>query len=127
LEGGARAINVDDEICSDTDDLDQTRRLDSRREEIRSMILAVLVGLSQLADGLAYQLAQGHGRELNPGAATVITTLGPMAMLAIKTGAALILGLGSYALLQHGRGRRVIPWLAVVGFFGAFTELRALI
>jgi hypothetical protein len=127
LGGGARARNVDDEICSDTDDLDQTRRLDSRREEIRSMILAVLVGLSQLADGLAYQLAQGHGRELNPGAATVITTVGPMAMLAIKTGAALILGLGSYALLQHGRGRRVIPWLAVVGFFGAFTELRALI
>ena len=32
------------------------------------MILAVLVGLSQVADGLAYQLAQGHGTELNPGA-----------------------------------------------------------
>jgi hypothetical protein len=91
------------------------------------MILAVLVGLSQLADGLAYQLAQGHGSELNPGAATVITTLGPMAMLAIKIAAALILGLGSFALLQQGRGRRVIPWLAVVGFFGCLTELRALI
>jgi hypothetical protein len=91
------------------------------------MILALLVGLSQLADGLAYQLAQGHGRELNPGAASVITTLGPAAMLAIKAAAALILGIGSYALLRQDRARRVIPWLAVVGFFGAFTELRALV
>jgi hypothetical protein len=97
------------------------------REEIRSMILAVLVGLSQLADGLAYQLAQGHGTELNPGAAHVITWLGPAVMLGIKAASALILGLGSYALLRQGRAGRVIPWLAVVGFVGCLTELRALV
>jgi hypothetical protein len=90
------------------------------------MILAVLVGLSQLADGLAYQLAQGHGTELNPGAATMITAFGPETMLVVKVVAAVILAIGSMALLRRNRARSAIAWLAVIGFVGCLTELLAI-
>ena len=89
------------------------------------MTLAILVALSQLADGLAYQLAQTHGTELNPGAATVINAYGPLVILAIKVAAAAVLGIGAYAMLRRDKGRRVVAWLAVIGFVGCFTELLA--
>ena len=89
------------------------------------MTLAILVALSQLADGLAYQLAQTHGTELNPGAATVINAYGPLVILAIKVAAAAVLGIGAYAMLRRDKGRRVVVWLAVIGFVGCFTELLA--
>ena len=91
------------------------------------MTLALIVALSQLADGLAYLLAHGRGTELNPAASTLIDAFGPPAMLAFKTGAALVLGLGSLALLRRHRGRQMVAWLAVIGFFGCLTELHALI
>jgi hypothetical protein len=94
---------------------------------IPSMTLALVVALSQLADGLAYQLANGHGTELNPGAATLITAFGPTTILVFKIVGAVVLGLGSYALLRHGRAREMVAWLAVVGFIGCITELRVLI
>jgi hypothetical protein len=90
------------------------------------MTLAILVALSQLADGLAYQLAHGHGTELNPGAAAFITAYGPTSILVVKVVTSLLLGFGAYALLRRGKGRRVIAWLAVVGFVGALTELLAI-
>ena len=52
--------------------------------KIPAVTLAIVVALSQVADGLAYQLAHGHGIEANPGAATFITAYGPMAMLALQ-------------------------------------------
>jgi hypothetical protein len=90
------------------------------------MTLALLAALSQLADGLAYQLADGHGVELNPGAAMVIGTFGPETILLVKIVTAIVVGIGSYALLRRNRGRRFVAWLAVIGFVGAFTELLAL-
>ena len=90
------------------------------------MTLAILVALSQLADGLAYQLARGHGTELNPGAAMVITSFGPTSILVVKVAAALILGLGSFALLRRDKARGLVTWLAVIGFIGCLTELYAL-
>ncbi len=89
------------------------------------MTLALLAALSQLADGLAFQLANGHGMELNPGAATMNGAFGPMTILVMKVATAIILGIGSYALLRRGRGRRLVLWLAVVGYVGAITELLA--
>jgi len=90
------------------------------------MTLALLAALSQLADGLAYQLADGHGVELNPGAAVMIGSFGPTTILLVKVGTAIVVGIGSYALLRRNRGRRFVTWLAVIGFVGAFTELLAL-
>jgi hypothetical protein len=90
------------------------------------MTLAILVALSQVADGLAYLLAQGHGTELNPGAATVISTFGPSTIVLVKVAGAAILGIGSFALIRHNRGRGMIAWLAVVGFVGCLSELLAL-
>ena len=90
------------------------------------MTLAILVALSQLADGLAYLLAHGHGTELNPGAATVIATFGPSTIVLVKIAAAVILGIGSFALVRHNRGRGAIAWLAVVGFVGCPSELLSL-
>lgn len=87
--------------------------------------LALLAALSQLADGLAFQLANGHGVELNPGAALMIGEFGPAAILLVKVVTAIVLGVGSYALLRRDRGRRVVVWLAVIGFVGAFSELLA--
>ena len=95
--------------------------------QIPAVTLAVVVALSQVADGLGYQLAHGHGIEANPGAATFISAYGPMAMLAFKLVAAVILGLGSYALLRRGRGFQMMSWLAVVGFIGCLSELRVLV
>ncbi len=89
--------------------------------------LALLAALSQVADGLAYQLAHGHGVELNPGAAVMIASFGPATILVVKIATAIVVGIGSYALLRRDRGRRLVPWLAVVGFVGAFTELLALV
>ena len=91
------------------------------------MALAVVVALSQLADGLAFQLARGHGTELNPGAATVFDAFGPSSVLAFKILAAIVLGIGSYALLSHQRARSAIAWLAVFGFVGCLTELIAIV
>ena len=90
------------------------------------MTLAFLVALSQLADGLAFQLAQGHGTELNPGAATVFVAFGPTTVLVFKIVAAIVLGIGSYALLRHQRARSMVAWLAVFGFIGCLTELIAI-
>ncbi len=90
------------------------------------MTLAILVALSQLADGFAYLLAHGHGTEVNPGAATVIDAFGPATIVLVKVAAAVILGIGSFALVRHNRGRRMVAWLAVVGFVGCLTELQAL-
>jgi hypothetical protein len=87
--------------------------------------LAILLALSQIADGLAYQLAQGHGTELNPGAATVIASYGPVVILAIKVAAAAVLGIGAYAMLRRDKGRNAVAWLTVIGFVGCFTELLA--
>lgn len=89
------------------------------------MTLAILIALSQLTDGLAYQLAHGHGRELNPGAALFISTFGPTSILGVKIVTALLLGFGSYALLRRDKGKRIVAWLAIVGFVGALTELIA--
>jgi hypothetical protein len=93
---------------------------------MQQMTLALVVALSQLADGLAFQLAHGHGTELNPGAATVFDAFGPTTVLAFKIIAAVVLGVGSYALLSHQRGRSAIAWLAVFGFVGCLTELIAI-
>ncbi len=90
------------------------------------MTLALLAALSQLADGLAYQLANGHGVELNPGAALMIGGFGPTTILLVKVVTAIVVGIGSYALLRRNRGRRVVAWLAVIGFIGAFSELLAI-
>lgn len=90
------------------------------------MTLAFVVALSQLADGLAFQLAHGHGTELNPGAATVFDAFGPTTVLAFKIVAAIVLGIGSYALLRHQRARAAVAWLAVFGFVGCLTELIAI-
>ena len=90
------------------------------------MTLALLAALSQLADGLAYQLANGHGVELNPGAALMIGGFGPTTILFVKVVTAVVVGIGLYALLRRNRGRRVIAWLAVIGFIGAFSELLAI-
>jgi hypothetical protein len=90
------------------------------------MTLAILVALSQIADGLAYQLAQGHGTELNPGAATVIASYGPLVILGVKMAAAVVLGVGAYAMLRRDKGRSALTWLAVIGFVGCFTELLAI-
>jgi hypothetical protein len=89
------------------------------------MTLAILLALSQIADGLAYQLARDHGTELNPGAATVIDSFGPVVILAVKVAAALVLGVGAYAMLRRDKGRNAVAWLAVIGFIGCFTELLA--
>ena len=90
------------------------------------MTLALVAALSQLADGLAFQLANGHGIELNPGASLMNGTFGPVTILMVKVMAAIFVGVGSYALLRKDRGRRVVVWLAVVGYIGAFTELLAI-
>jgi len=90
------------------------------------MALAIVAALSQLADGLAYQLAQGRGTELNPGAATMIAAYGPGTILLVKVIAAFIIGIGAYAMLRRDHGRRMVAWLAVIGFVGCFTELLAL-
>ncbi len=95
--------------------------------QVPAVTLAIVVALSQVADGLAYQLAHGHGIEANPGAATFISAYGPMAMLAFKFVTAVVLGLGSYALLRRGRGFEMMSWLAVVGFIGCLSELRVLL
>ena len=50
-----------------------------------------------------------------------------MAMLAFKLLAAVVLGVGSYALLRRGRGFQLISWLAVIGFIGCLSELRVLV
>jgi hypothetical protein len=84
-----------------------------------------VAALSQLADGLAYQLAVGHGVELNPGAALMSGAFGPTTVLLVKVATAIALGVGSYALLRRQRGRRVVAWLAVIGYVGALTELLA--
>ena len=82
------------------------------------MTLAIVVALSQLADGLAYQLVHGRGTELNPGAATVIAAYGPGTILVVKVIAALVTGArariipGSRAQGPRSRGSRVT---AVVG------------
>jgi hypothetical protein len=89
------------------------------------MTLALLAALSQLADGLAFQLANGHGVELNPGAALMNGAFGPSTILAMKVATAIVVGIGSYALLRRNHGRRLVLWLAVVGFVGAFSELLA--
>jgi hypothetical protein len=107
-------------------DLLRVARL-SRETKFGTMTLALVVALSQLADGLAYQLAHGHGTELNPGAATVIATFGPMTILAIKVAAAVIVGMGASALLRHDRARQFVVWLAVAGFVGCLSELAALV
>ncbi|HEV8404248.1 MAG TPA: hypothetical protein VGQ31_14560 [Candidatus Limnocylindrales bacterium] len=91
------------------------------------MTLALVVALSQLADGLAFQLALGHGRELNPGAVTVFDAFGPTTVLAFKIVAAVVLGIGSYALLRRQRARAAVEWLAVIGFVGCLTELIAVV
>ena len=89
-----------------------------------SLTLPLLVIAGQVADGLAYQLAHGHGVELNPGMALLIAIFGPHAILAIKAAAGVVLGLGATALDRH---RSLVTWLAVAGFVGAATELLALI
>lgn len=111
------------------------------------MTLAVLVVLSQIADGLAYVLASAvrieyrltevvairMGTELNP----IMAAIGaPLPVLLIKIGLGFALGLGSIALLRreaaaapawtHVSGRVVVSWIAVVGFVGALTEVSAL-
>ena len=91
------------------------------------MTLALLVAASQLADGLAYQLAHGHGIELNPGAALLIGTYGPSTILLLKVITAIVVGVGAYALSRRRRGQRFVAWLAVVGFIGTFTELLAIV
>jgi hypothetical protein len=90
------------------------------------MTLAIVVALSQLADGLAYQLVHGRGTELNPGAATVIAAYGPGTVLMVKVIAALVVGIGAYAMLRRDKGRRMVAWLAVIGFIGCLSELLAL-
>jgi hypothetical protein len=94
---------------------------------MQQMTLPLVVALSQLADGLAFQLAQGHGRELNPGAASIFDAFGPTTVLAFKIVAAVVLGIGSYALLRHHRARAAVEWLAVIGFVGCLTELIAVL
>jgi len=88
------------------------------------LTLPLLVIAGQLADGLAYQLAHGHGIELNPGMALLIAVFGPHAILCVKAAAGLVLGLGSVALDRH---ERLVTWLAVAGFVGAVSELLALV
>jgi hypothetical protein len=83
--------------------------------------LAILVALGQVADGLAYQLARGHGVEANPGMAG----LDPGLILAIKLAGGLVLAIGSFALVRRNR-TRLVSWIAVVGFVGALTEAAAL-
>ena len=94
---------------------------------IPAMTLPLVLALSQLADGLAFQLAHGHGTELNPGAATVFVAFGPTTVLVLKIVAAIVLGIGSYALLRHRRARTMVAWLAVFGFIGCLTELIAVV
>jgi hypothetical protein len=84
----------------------------------------MLVVAGQLADGLAYQLARGHGVELNPGMAVLITASGPHAIIVVKAAFGLVLGIGAKALERH---RSVVAWLAVAGFVGAASELLALV
>ncbi len=88
------------------------------------MTLSLLVVAGQVADGLAYQLANGHGVELNPGMALLIGVAGPHAILALKTVFGLVLGIGAKALDRHPH---VVAWLAVAGFVGAMTELLAVV
>jgi hypothetical protein len=89
-----------------------------------SLSLPLLVIAGQLADGLAYQLAHGHGTELNPAMALLIGGFGPLAVLGVKVAFGLILGLGAMALDRH---RTLATWLAVAGFVGACSELLALV
>jgi fluoride ion exporter CrcB/FEX len=55
----------------------------------------------------------------------MITAFGPETMLVVKIVAAVILAIGSMALIQRNRARSAIAWLAVIGFVGCFTELLA--
>jgi len=89
-----------------------------------SPTLPLLVIAGQLADGLAFQLAHGHGIELNPGMALLIGVIGPHAILVVKTALGLVLGLGATALERH---RTLVLWLSVAGFVGAVTELAAMV
>jgi hypothetical protein len=82
--------------------------------------LPLLVLVGQLADGLAYQLVVGRGVELNPG----MGGLDPTVVLALKVTGGLVLAIGSIALVR--RHRRLVAWLAVAGFVGAWTEVAAL-
>lgn len=79
--------------------------------------LPILVFLGQVADGLAYRVAYGRGVELNPLAAAIDD---PTALLLLKTGAGLILGLGSWVLVRRGR-RTTVTCLALIGFVGALS------
>ena len=87
------------------------------------MIPALLV-LSQLADGLSFGLAVGHGTELNPVAASLLAVGGLGFVWAAKSLGALALGFGAYALPHR---RSLWLWLAVVGFVGCASNLAALL
>lgn len=87
------------------------------------MTLVALVILSQLADGLAYQLARTHGTELVPTSALILA-FGPGAMLAVKVAAGLVLGFGAFALRRR---RALVASMALVGFVGALSEMVALL
>jgi hypothetical protein len=89
-----------------------------------SLTLPALVFLGQAADGLAYQLAHGHGTELNVGMAVLIAAFGPPAVLGVKLAAGLYLAVCAHVLQRH---RTVVVWLAVAGFLGAGSELLALV
>lgn len=88
------------------------------------LTLPLLVIAGQMADGLAYQLAHGNGTELNPAMSLLIGLFGPLAIIGVKLVGAIALGYGALALYRH---RRLVTWLAVVGFIGAGSELLAVI
>jgi hypothetical protein len=79
-------------------------------------MIPLLVLLGQVADGLAYRLAIGHGTELGP-----LGALDPGLVLVVKMLAGAVLAIGVYALRRPTLGL----WLATAGFFGALTEVLA--
>ncbi len=106
-------------------DSERGLRVPSLHVVMGSLTLPSLVFLGQVADGLAYQLADGHGTELNPGMALIIAAFGPPAILGVKLAIGFALGVVALALLD--RHRVLVTWVAVAGFVGAGSELLAII
>lgn len=88
------------------------------------MTLAWLVGLSQIADGLSWPLAFGHGSELNPLALSLFGAGGLGMLWALKALAALALALG---VLAYPRRGRLFLWLGIIGYVGCLSNLVAIL
>ena len=86
------------------------------------MTVPALLVLSQLADGLSFGLAIGHGSELYPIGAALLAAGGLGLVWAVKGVAALACGLGAATMPDR---RSLWLWLALVGFVGTLSNLVA--